>query len=459
MRRSPHGSRHRQQNMSRTCIVGAGISGLASAWQRTSQGEECTVLESAPQVGGALCSVHKNGFLAEEGPNSIQVDSLQVENFLQSIPGLNEQIIEAKPEANKRYIVRGGKPIAVPLHPLQAIGNPLWSLSAKLRLLREPWIRAAEASDDESVADFVRRRLGEEFYQYAINPLVGGIYAGNPEKLSLRHAFPKLHAMEQDHGSLLRGALARQRSSRTEGDSKPRKRIITFRDGIDTLPRRIAQALGSRVQTGVSIDSIQHDGTLWKVTWNGQEKSFDQIIVTVPAHALSKLPFPTSLQQALSPLQKIEYPPVSVLSLGFKREQVAHPLDGFGVLVPECEGRKILGVLFPSSVFTERAPKDSVLLTVFIGGTRNPEEATEDTDRLRQTVLPELESLLGTSGQPQFIHHRHWAKAIPQYNTGYHSVFEQIETIEKSHPGLQLLGNYRSGVSLTNCLSVEENFS
>ncbi|MGC6456458.1 MAG: protoporphyrinogen oxidase [Coraliomargaritaceae bacterium] len=445
--------------MSRTCIVGAGISGLASAWQRTRRGEECTVLESASQVGGALCSIRKNGFLAEEGPNSIQVDSPHLENFLRSIPGLDEQIIVAKPEANKRYIIRDGKPIAVPMHPLQAISNPLWSLSAKLRLLREPWIQIADASSDESVADFARRRLGEEFYQYAINPLVGGIYAGNPENLSLRHAFPKLHAMEQEHGSLLRGALARQRAARKEGSSKPRKRIITFREGIDTLPRQIAQALGDRVQTGVSIDSIKQKGDLWQVEWNGQQESFDQVIVTIPAHSLNKLPFEASLHRALAPLQEIEYPPVSVLSLGFKREQVAHPLDGFGVLVPECEDRKILGVLFPSSVFTERAPKDSVLLTVFIGGTRNPEEATEDTDHLTQTVLPEIESLLGTSGQPQFIHHRYWAKAIPQYNTGYRSVFEQIETIEKTYPGLQLLGNYRSGVSLTNCLSVGQGFS
>lgn len=442
-----------------TCILGAGITGLAAAWRLARSGHHCTVLESAPEVGGALRSVRKDGFLSEEGPNSLQLGSPEVEDFLASIPGLNDSIIEARPEAKKRYIVRRGQPLAVPLHPLQLPGNKLWSMRAKLRLLREPFIPNADPAAGESVADFVRRRLGEEFYQYAVNPLVGGIYAGNPEKLSLSHAFPKLHAMEQEHGSLLRGALALQRTARKNKARKPRKRIVTFRQGIDTLPRKIAEALGDSVQTGVSIDSIQRDADSWLVEWNGKQEAFDQVIVTVPAHALAAVPFPTNLLEALAPLKKIEYPPVSVLSLGFRRSQVAHPLDGFGLLVPECERRKILGVLFPSSVFHGRAPEDHVLLTVFTGGTRNPGQATADSGKLLQTVLPELDALLGISGQPVFQHHKHWPRAIPQYNLNHGDFLRQIEAVENNFPGLRLLGNYRNGISLTNCLSAALDFS
>ncbi len=445
--------------MSGTCILGAGITGLATAWSIVRKGGTCTVLESAPHVGGALSTVRRDGFLAEEGPNSIQLGSLEVEHFLESIPSLYDQIIEARPDAQRRYIVRQGKPVAVPMSPLQALGTPLWSTRAKLRLLREPFIRPADPSTEESIAAFVRRRLGDEFYQYAINPLVGGIYAGNPEKLSLRHAFPKLHSMEQTHGSLLRGALAGQRAARKEVGSQARKRIVTFRDGIDTLPREIAKALGQRVQTGVSIDSIERDGEAWRIQWNGQQETFDRLILTVPAFALKGLPLPPDLLAALTPLESVEYPPVSVLSLGFKRSQIAHPLDGFGLLVPECEERKILGVLFPSSVFAGRAPKDSVLLTVFVGGTRNPQQATEDTDQLQKTVQPELESLLGLSGNPHFVHLRHWPKAIPQYKLGYETVLQEIRNIESTHPGLQLRGNYREGVSLKDCLLSGLNFS
>ena len=206
--------------------------------------------------------------------------------------------------------------------------------------------------------------------------------------------------MEQEHGSLLRGMLARQRAARKQASSQTRKRIITFRDGIDTLPHKIAQALGQSVQTGVSIDSIQKNSEGWQIQWNGRQETFERLVLSIPAFALNKLPLPSDLLEMLTPLETIEYPPVSVLSLGFQRSQVDHQLDGFGLLVPECEGRKILGVLFPSSVFADRAPKDSVLLTVFVGGTRNPLQATEDTEELQQTVLPELDSLLGIPGNP-----------------------------------------------------------
>ena len=182
------------------------------------------------------------------------------------------------------------------------------------------------------------------------------------------------------------------------------------------------------------------------------ERLFDQLIITVPAHRLPHLPFDSILKQQLGSLGAIDYPPVSVLSLGFKRTDVAHPIDGFGVLVPECEDRKILGVLFPSSVFSKRAPQDEVLLTAFVGGERQPECATADTETLIATVLPELEQLLGVTGKPTFVHHKYWDKAIPQYKLGYSKHLAKIKWIEQRYSGLHLAGNYCTGISLTNCL-------
>jgi len=438
--------------MPKTCIIGAGITGLATAWSLQLKGHACTVLEASDRVGGAIRSIRQDGFLVEEGPNSIQLNSPEIEAFFDSIPGLNEQIIAAKPAANKRYIVRKGKPQPVPMGPRSAITTPLWSLAGKLRVLKEPFIPAIAADTEESVADFVRRRLGDELYRYAINPLVGGIYAGDPEKLSLRYGFPKLYALEQEHGGLIRGALAKMKAAKQATGPKPRKRIISFKDGLEALPRTLAQALGRAIRTGVRIESIHRENGRWLVTWNGESEAFDALIVTVPAHALAALPFEPSLRNALNPLQAIDYPPVSVLSLGFKREQVRHPLDGFGALVPECEGRHILGVLFPSSVFEDRAPPGEVLLTVFIGGERNPEYATDHTEALMGSVQPEIESLLGASGYPTFVHHKHWPKAIPQYKLGYGKILAAIEQIEAKHPDLTLAGNYRTGISLTYCL-------
>jgi len=436
----------------KTCIIGAGITGLATAWQLRRTGRECLVLEPQDRVGGAMHSVGREGFLAEEGPNSLQLNSVEIEDFLVSVPGLEAEMIEASPAAKKRYIVRDGRLHAVPMGPVQAFTTPLWSLGGKLRVLREPFIRPAPAETEESVADFVRRRLGDELYRYAINPLVGGIYAGDPERLSLPYGFPKLHALEQGHGGLIRGALAKMRRARRATGRKPNKRILSFRDGIDVLPRTLSAALGDSVRTGVSIRSIRREGPHWTVRYDGNEVSFDQVILTAPAHALARLPLEPGPAEDLRKLAEIDYPPVSVLSLGYRREQVAHPLDGFGALVPESEGRRILGVLFPSSVFPGRAPEDHVLLTVFAGGTRQPEFATEDTAALLDTVRPDLETLLGVRGEPVFTHHKHWARAIPQYTLGYGTFLTEMKTIEKAYPGLRLAGNYRSGISLTYCL-------
>ena len=450
-------STYSHETAPRTCIIGAGISGLARAWQLHRDGQDCTVLEQSALPGGAMRSHRDGEHLAEEGPNSILLNSLEIEAFLDSIPGLNASIIEAFPEAKKRFIVRDGKPHAVPMGPLSAITTPLWSFAGKLRVLKEPFIGPAPAHGEESVADFVRRRLGDQLYRYAINPLVSGIYAGDPEKLSLPHAFPKLHALDQNHGGLIRGAIAKLRAARANKGPKPRKRIISFKNGMAELPEKLAAALGDHLHTAVSIQSIRKLDAQWTVIWKQpdgslNEQAFDTLILTVPAHRAAHLPFDSVLQGQLTALEAVDYPPVSVLSLGFKRSEVAHPIDGFGALVPECEGRKILGVLFPSSLFPHRAPEDEVLLTVFVGGERQPECATADTDTLLGTVLPELEQLLGVTGQPTFVHHKHWDKAIPQYKLGYGAHLAEMERIEQLNSGLHLAGNYRTGISVTYCL-------
>lgn len=442
--------------MSKTCIIGAGISGLALAWQKKRRGEDCCILESSGQVGGAMRSYREGGHLAEEGPNSILLNSAPIEEFLYSIPGLKERIVEASPEANKRFIVRDGRLQAVPTGPLSAITTRLWSLAGKLRVLKEPFIGPAPVDCEESVADFVRRRLGEELYRYAINPLVGGIYAGDPEQLSLRYGFPKLYALDQAHGGMIRGGISKMLAARKQTGPKVRKRIISFQDGMGELPEKLAAALAPQLQTQVSIQSIQEKAAGWQVEWHNpdgpQVAVFDELILTLPAHRLSQLPLKKEILEAMAPLQHIEYPPVSVLSLGYKRSQVQHALDGFGGLVPECEGRKILGVLFPSSLFSGRAPSDEVLLSVFVGGDRQPELATADTEALKAYVLPEIEALLGVNAAPTFVHHKHWAQAIPQYKLGYGKHLVQMLEIEQRYPGLKLAGNYRSGISVSYCL-------
>ncbi|MEM7790000.1 MAG: protoporphyrinogen oxidase, partial [Verrucomicrobiota bacterium] len=274
--------------MPKFCVIGAGITGLAKAWRLHQEGHEVTVLESSAKVGGAMCSYRQDGYLCEEGPNSIQINSHAVEAFFQSIPGLKEAMIEAQPEAKKRFIVRDGQLHALPTSPLAVISSPIWSLRGKLSALKEPFVKAAPSDSEQSVADFVRRRLGEELYKYAINPLIGGIYAGNPEKLSLRYAFPRLHELEQMHGGLIRGAIAKKKEAKKGDEPKVRKRIVTFKEGIDTLPRLIAAALGNQVHKRTTISSIRQKDEQWQVSWKSEasrSELFDQLILTVPAYA------------------------------------------------------------------------------------------------------------------------------------------------------------------------------
>lgn len=442
-----------RSRMKRIAIIGSGITALARAWELTRAGADCTVLEPSDTIGGAIQSRREGLYLAEEGPNSIQVNSAGVDAFLRSIPGLEARVVEAEPAAQKRYIVRSGRLHAVPMGPWQAITTPLWSVCARLRVLKEPFIPRLTSDTEESAADFVRRRLGTELYDYAINPLIGGIYAGNPEQLSLRYAFPKLYALEQEHGGLIRGSIAKMRMARkAPAASGFRKRILSFQDGLAELPQLLAAALGPRLRTAVSLESIRARETGWTIRVNGRDEAFDELVVTVPAHAIDRLPFEPELHNRLDPLKSIDYPPVSVISLAFKRCDVAHPLDGFGALVPECERRNILGVLFPSSVFQGRAPADEVMLTCFVGGERQPELATADTGRLKALALGELRELLGVRGEPTFVHHRHWPRAIPQYKIGYGGQLMHMQRIEADFPGLKLAGNYRTGISLSYCI-------
>ena len=435
----------------KTCIIGAGISGLAHAWELKRHNQDCIVLEKGDQPGGAIRSHRIDQYVAEEGPHSIQVNSAAVEDFLSSIPGLQSSMVEASTEATKRFIVRDGKLHAAPLKPIEIMRSKLWSFKGKLRALKEWFIKPAPADSEESVASFARRRLGDELYNYGINPMVAGIHAGDPEALSLRHAFPKLHALEQENGGLLRGMKNQGKSN------NPKQRILSFENGMGELPEKLASALGDSLHTSVSIRTIRSSGEGWTITWsdsedNEHEDSFAQLILAVPAHQLLNLPFEPAIRDRMIEFRDIDYAPVSVLTLGFKRLEIEHPLDGFGFLVPEQEKMKTLGVLFPSSAFPKRAYEDEVMLAAFFGGARDPDLAAKETETLKSILLPELEKLIGLNGNPTFVHHKYWKKGIPQYTLGYDEHLEKMKQIELSYPGLKLIGNYRTGISVSACI-------
>jgi len=430
--------------MQNVAIIGAGITGLTAAFELERRGIACTVFEASGRVGGVIQTIHKNGFLVECGPNSILETHPDIGKLV-STAGLDSQKLPANASAKNRFIVRDGKPIALPASPPAFFTSKAFSAKAKLRLLREPFIKS-KSNESESLADFVLRRLGREFLDYAINPFVGGVYAGDPAKLSTAHAFPKLYALEQKHGSLIKGAIkgAKERQRRAEVASKDAK-MFTFSDGMEALPRRLAEKLGNAIRLDSPVSAFQRlENGRWEI--GGEE--YTDVVLAIPAHALPRLDVPFDL----SPFAEIYYPPVTSLSLGFDRNQFTHPLNGFGVLVPKVENRFALGALFPSSIFPGRAPGGQVLLTVFIGGSMAPQKALMEEKAMLENTLDDLEQLLGLSGKPLYQHLTLSPKAIPQYVVGYEKFLRHMEQIEADHPGIHFAGHYRDGISVGNSI-------
>lgn len=438
-------------------ILGAGITGLTAAHRLHQLGHHVRVFDRADRVGGAIRTEQHDDWLVESGPNSLLSGEPALENLINEL-GLTSDRVAAAPAAKNRYIVRDGQVIPLPLSPPALLGSRLFSTAAKLRLFSEILSRRRVRTTDVSLAEFIGSHFGREFVDYALNPFVTGVYAGDPQKLSARHAFPKLWEIEQQHGSLVRGQIAAAKRRRARGEAPPR--IFSFRRGLQTLVHSLALRLPSQTLTlKATLDTIV-PGEKWSVIWHEADgthsQSFDSIVVTLPGHALAQLQVGTHGERPLAALAAMEYPAVASLFLGFRREQVAHPLDGFGVLMPAIEKRSTLGVLFSSTLFPGRAPEGHVALTVLVGGARNPDLAALEPEPLLARVRTDLATLLGVSGNPVFLSHTRWPRAIPQYNLGYEQFLTAISATERAHPGLFIGGHVRDGISVPACIAAGE---
>lgn len=433
-------------------VIGAGITGLSAAIELRARGAQVTVFESADRVGGVITTLRRDGYLVEAGPTSLTTTPA-LEHLIDRLD-LEPQRLSPSPMAKRRYIVRDGTPIPLPSGPGSLVSTKALSASAKLSLLKEPFVTADRSPADESIASLVRRRLGNEILTYMVNPFVAGIYAGNPERLSARYAMPILYQAERRHGSLLFGGM---KEARARAGVVRRKGITSFVNGLGTLPDAMAAALGARVRLRTTVTALAREGDGWRVTVERDGASdshfFDTIIWAGPAHRLAELTMPAEARTALQPAMALRHPPLSTIALGFRREDVAHPLDGFGVLCPEIERRTVLGVLFSSSVFSGRAPAGHVLITCFIGGERSPELGAMPLDQLLPKVREDLRTLLGATGAPTFVHHQQWPRAIPQYELGHEAVVQGAERVESAMPGLYLTGQWRAGVALGDCIA------
>lgn len=436
-------------------ILGAGISGLTSAYFLNKKGMEVTVLEKKNEAGGSIESEIQNDFLFEHGPNS----ALETSLLTQLIENLNlkDDQLYANKRADKRYILKNNKLVPLPMSPQAFFGSNLFSLQAKLRVLKEPFASKSKDGYYESVSEFVQRRLGKEFLDYAVDPFISGVYAGDPDQLSVKAAFPKLYELGEKYGGLIIGTIKSMRQRKKKNEKPPSTgKMFSFKNGMQTLPNALASSLKEKIIFLSEVISIKKNNGNYKIVYNhaGAESTLlcENIISTLPAYSAAEL-FKNIDENLYKHLIDIYYPPVLVLYLTYKKEDIKIPLDGFGFLIPSKENKSFLGAIWNSVIFQNRASKDTASFTLFAGGSRNPEIGKTDKEIIIKKIKNEFEEIMKINGEPILTSYKFWNRAIPQYNTGYIEHENYFKEFEKNNPGIILSGSYRGGISIGDCIN------
>jgi protoporphyrinogen/coproporphyrinogen III oxidase len=443
-------------------VIGGGISGLACAYRLRQLGVETTLLEADGRVGGLIGTVERDGFLFESGPQSFQGTPALL-GLIREL-GIEGELSKADPRA-PRYILRHGRLHKVPLSPQAVLTSSLLGAGSRWKIVSEPLRTTRPPSDEETIADFVRRKFGHEILEYLVAPFVSGVYAGDPEKLSLRAAFPTLEEWEREYGSIIRGAMkyrAGQVSAPGLAKDKGPPPLCSFRKGLRALAQALADRLGSSVRTGVRAEGLRRadspgSGYEIRTVQGGRSEALvaRAIVLATPAYIASHLAatLSTPLAQTLS---GIAYAPVAVVAAGYYAHQFAQPPQGFGFLVPRSEKYHTLGTVWNSSLFPGRAPHENVAITSFVGGATDQEIVAKTEEEIAAIVEAENARIIGITGPPLASAVWKHTKALPQYNLGHAHVVRAIRDAESGIPGLFFSGNYLEGPSLGKC--VEQGF-
>jgi len=445
-------------------VIGAGISGLATAYALQKSQVATLLLEAAPRPGGVILSVQRDGYLLECGPQSFS-GNRAITTICEELDLLEERVL-ADPKA-PRFVLINGKLQPVPMNPLGLLASPLLSGGTKRAILRDLLGKSTAPEPDESVAEFIRRKYSERLLERLVGPFVSGIYAGDPEKLSLRAAFPILYEAEKASGSILRGIIGviKSRSAkRPKGPRGPRERptLQTFTEGNEMLIKALALNLGERLQCSVEALGIEHlewghdaKAPRFRVvvrTPQGEETvEAERLVLAVPPGIAGTLLERLNVEFRKQ-LSGVEYAGVAVVSLGYHKKDLSHTLDGFGFLVPRSSGLSDLGTVWNSSLFPGRAPDGEALMTSFVGGATNPAALQQSETVLAETIHKELTPLLGIQKDPVFSNVTIWPRALPQYNLGHTARLAALEKLRSKFPGLYFAGNYLNGPAIGTCV-------
>ncbi len=434
-------------------IVGAGLSGLTTAFYLKKHGFRVHVYEKADRAGGVIKSTHENGFIFESGPNTGSMSRVEAAELFEDLK--DDCTLETADESAKaRWIWLNGKWCVIPSGLIGGITTPLFSFSDKLRLLAEPF-RKRGTNPDETIAELVRRRMGKTFLRNAVDPFISGVYSGDPEKLVTRFAIPKLYNLEQKYGSFIRGGIKKAKEPKSDRDKKATKEVFSAKGGLENLVKALVKHIGEEnitLNCNPVFVQTQHS------TYKFEEKEYTHIISTVGAYAIQKV-FPFLPKKKTNAINQMQYAKVTQVSLGFKQWK-SIPIKSFGGLVPSAEKRDVLGILFLSSFLKNRAPKGGAMLSVFLGGVRKPEFFDLSDEEILKIVEREVKDMMQLETfDPDVCKIFRYEHAIPQYSFESEQKLAAITSLENEYPGLTLAGNIRDGIGMADRIRQGRNIA
>ncbi|MFZ3072254.1 MAG: protoporphyrinogen oxidase [Thermodesulfobacteriota bacterium] len=449
-------------------IIGGGIAGLSTAYSLIEHSRlkgvkdlHITLIEKSSGLGGNIKTENIDGFLVEGGPDCFLSEKPWAMELIKRL-GLETSLLPTRKPRGKTFVYHKGKLhllpegviLMVPTRMIPLAFSSLISIQGKLRMALEFFIPKRKEKTDESLGDFVRRRLGKEALDKIAEPLVAGVHAGDPETMSVRASFPKFVELEENHGSLIRGMLARMKAMRAHTKPGVKSNItmfMTLRHGLTELISAIVSKLeGVEIKTGIKVKGVLKKGNGYEVLVEGSPSiEADSVVIAAPAYAAAELV--KTLDKELSEkLLTIPYVSTATVSIGYKRKDIAHPLDGFGFIVPKIEKRKLMAATWSSIKWEGRAPEDSVLIRCFIGGAKNEELVSLNDKEMTDVVRSELKEIMGIDAEPLFVRVFRWIKAMPQYTIGHETRVLKIEELAGKHSGLYLTGSAFKGIGISD---------
>lgn len=421
-------------------ILGSGISGLTLGFYLQKKNKDFLIFDSSKSIGGNISTKNEKGFICENGPNTVLINNESVKYLISDLKIKNDVIYPNK-NNNKRFLIKKGKLIKIPMSLGQFIKSNILSLSAKIRIFFEIFIKKSD--NNFSVYDFFKRRFGKEFHDVLIEPFLTGVYAGNTRKMSIKYVLKKIWDLEQNYGSVTLGFI--KKKSR---NISPKS--FNFKNGLSNLTNTIHQKIKDKIKFNSKITSISKIGNLYEITVNNDIKyRCNKLISTIPAYALSKIIFDKKLSQTL---KKIYYCPIYVLHLGLEKQKIKNDISGFGVLTKPSDNKSFLGIIFNSRIFPHVAPLDKDLMTVMVGGTRQKQLLKTDKDLLFDKIVRDVRKLISYDGQIIMKHDFLWDKGIPQYGLDHDYITKEIKNFENKNKDLHILGNYVNGISVSDCI-------